>query len=748
MRHGSLKTSVPNSNVPDPQKGAPAHDGIARGAPGREEGFDFWRIVHRSLRGRYRLAMTIVLAGGVVGAAVGALMGKQLYSATGQIRIAADLPPVMRATDQNQPMAMFDGFILAQRDVMTSPETIQAAMKHDAWRAVQRTHDTPSGGEFARSLKVESRLRSDHLRVTFTNKDPEVAAAAVRSIIAAFEQVFVADQQRNEDQRMALLRARRDNLSENLRQIEEAIGPVADGHAAAELESLYAAASVRVTKLRSALTDVQIAMAGGPDVTGRGGASARSPGEAATEEILRSFITEQARLETQLSHARARGLLPAHRTVVYLEAAIQECRERVARYNEIMEQMQAAGPAPTPILTLVDREANLRKLTLAAEEEIKSIAARRADVTELDKQAAALRLSLAETTSRLDALTTEASLGGRLTVINSGDRPMTALIDNRLKTAALGAFVGATSPLGLLVLSGALRRRYRSCEDLAVDFAGRVPFVAVIPDVDEAGSLSTTAARCVHDLRLRLQPPTSTDRRVYLVTSATAGEGKSGLAISLGLSFAAAGFRTLLVDGDLRTRRLTLGFEGDDSPGMLEAAAGAEPQIRRVRAGLSVLTTGKCRPQDACRLSPVATGRVFAGLRDRFDVVLIDGDPVLTGLTASVYAPHADGVIVTLARGQEQSLAEDAVRYIALLGAEVSGVVFNRAEATDFRAILHEQELSTSAAGQDRPVRPNRFGPVVGAVLSSLSLSREDDLDLVSGGVSLARTDEQQRAVA
>jgi putative spermidine/putrescine transport system substrate-binding protein len=35
----------------------------------------------------------------------------------------------MHETDQNRPMAMFDGIIQAQREVMMSPETIQAAMK-------------------------------------------------------------------------------------------------------------------------------------------------------------------------------------------------------------------------------------------------------------------------------------------------------------------------------------------------------------------------------------------------------------------------------------------------------------------------------------------------------------------------------------------------------------------------------------------------------------------------------------------
>jgi Mrp family chromosome partitioning ATPase len=333
-------------------------------------------------------------------------------------------------------------------------------------------------------------------------------------------------------------------------------------------------------------------------------------------------------------------------------------------------------------------------------------------------------------------------------VISGGDRPMTALLDNRTKTAGVGAMVGVALPVGVLILCGTLRRRYRFCDEVAADLHGRVPFVAVLPELTGDGAIGAAAVHGVHDLRVRLQPPDASETRMYLITSVAPGEGKSSLAVALGLSFAASGFRTLLIDGDLTSRRVTSGFNGDEAAGMIEAVSGAEPNIQRIRAGLSVLTAGKCLPHDACKLAPAATGRVLAALRERFDVVLIDSEPMLTGLAASVIAPRVDGVILTLARGQEESLTRIAAHRVERLGSRLAGAVFNRAAEIDFRSLLKERPLPPVAGDRTVPEKLSRFGPLVSIMLSSLSLSREDDLELMQTGVALARSDDARRAAA
>jgi len=152
------------------------------------------------------------------------------------------------------------------------------------------------------------------------------------------------------------------------------------------------------------------------------------------------------------------------------------------------------------------------------------------------------------------------------------------------------------------------------------------------------------------------------------VASTAQGEGTTSVALSLALSYAAAGFRTVVVDTNLSSRRLTLEFGAGSSPGMLEALAGDDPSVHDVRAGMFVLAAGHGPTRVSLKLTTAEVSRVLAGLRHRFDVILLDGEPIITGVTASVLVPQVDGVLLTVARGQEQSLIESALKHTAASG--------------------------------------------------------------------------------
>ena len=174
-------------------------------------------------------------------------------------------------------------------------------------------------------------------------------------------------------------------------------------------------------------------MAGGPDVTFRGMGPSHLPSEIASEEILRSYATELARAENELALVKSEGYQPSHRVVIRLEASARELRSRVAEYTQACEARQAAtdnGPSP---VSLSERADSLHKLAIAADEEMRQLAAERTQIADFEDKATTLRQSLKETDSRLDSLATEATLGSRLTIITGGEKPMTAVVDNRAK---------------------------------------------------------------------------------------------------------------------------------------------------------------------------------------------------------------------------------------------------------------------------------------------------------------------------
>lgn len=696
----------------------------------REQKFDFWRTAHRALRGRYRLAVLLAAIGAALGMSLGSQFGKKLYTSVGMVRIASVLPKVMSETDQNKPMANFDGIIQAQKEVITSRDMIQAALEEEAWKRVPLTNDI-TGEQFASKLKVETRQRSDHLKITFTHKDPVVASAAVQSIIAAYQRTYVSEQDRVDRQRVDELKARRADLAAELEKLDAVVGADKKDQTAADLEPLYIAAADRAKKLRAALADVQCAIAGVPDLNQRPAAPEKLPHEMVADELLRSYVAIQVRAETELAAARSIGYGETHPKIVQLKAAADASQKRVDDYvreYETWRSNRAAGPSP---VSLTERETNLKKLVDATEREMKQIAARRTLLKLYEEQSATIQQNLKATDARLDELATEATFGSRFMVVRNGDLPLNPSLDNRLKVSVAGALVGSGIPLGFMILLDRLRRRYRYCDEVTEDVNARVPFVAVLPDVSKGGTLGAAASRCVHDLRMRLQPRKTGDSRIYLITSTSSGEGTTSLTLSIALSAYAAGLRTLVIDCNLASPRLTIGFDAGSFPGLLDALADTNLQVHRIGAGLCFVPAGQTRSEDAFNMAPTALGQVLADLRSRFDLILIDGEPITASVVSSAIAQQVDGVLLKLARGQEPSQLENAIRQTEIIGSTLAGVVFNRAAESDFPAKMREHAPALEAAEKKLSTRLTRFGPLVSQMLVSLSLSRETDLDLI-----------------
>ena len=195
------------------------------------------------------------------------------------------------------------------------------------------------------------------------------------------------------------------------------------------------------------------------------------------------------------------------------------------------------------------------------------------------------------------------------------------------------------------------------------------------------------APECEQYRTLRTQLFHAADKRrtqVLVVTSATAGEGKTSSALNLALAIAQSKEkRVLVVDGDLRRPNVA-------------AYLGLRP-----KNGLEDVLEGKCRALDAVfcldgqelYLLPVAqesrnptellsSGRLEATieeLRAWFDFILIDSPPVLPFADARLLANHSDALLLVVRAGlAPYETVEKAIE--ALPQDRILGVVLNGAD--------------------------------------------------------------------
>jgi Mrp family chromosome partitioning ATPase len=89
--------------------------------------------------------------------------------------------------------------------------------------------------------------------------------------------------------------------------------------------------------------------------------------------------------------------------------------------------------------------------------------------------------------------------------------------------------------------------------------------------------------------------------------------------------------------------------------------------------------------------------------RQRYEIVMVDTGPVLGSLEANYVCSVADGVVLVVGRGQSRTHVQRAIETLGSLKARVMGVVFNRAEASDF---LRSATSASFRSVRDEPPSP------------------------------------------
>ena len=264
----------------------------------------------------------------------------------------------------------------------------------------------------------------------------------------------------------------------------------------------------------------------------------------------------------------------------------------------------------------------------------------------------------------------------------------------------LGAMFGLCVGAGL-ISSAALLNKKIDDQDLA-ETQLRLPVLGVIPwmarrelgnDDDPSrllaymqGKTSSSYADSMRRLRLCLHSQSGPDTKVVQFTSPASGDGKSTLAASLALSSASSGIRTVLLDFDVQRPSIQSMFKGLLSPdivGQLAPAPGHAPEnIQFSKLPLEIMTADALGISSASSLADIGVRTVVAEMRRRFDLVVIDSPPVLASSDAVLASQFADAtVLVCAVQSTSSAEALRATRALRLAGAQISGVVLNKAKA-------------------------------------------------------------------
>lgn len=197
---------------------------------------------------------------------------------------------------------------------------------------------------------------------------------------------------------------------------------------------------------------------------------------------------------------------------------------------------------------------------------------------------------------------------------------------------------------------------------------------------DDPKSIGSEAFRT---LRTNLQF-TSPDRELHsiLITSSGPDEGKSTVSANLAIAMSQVNKKVILVGCDLRKPVLheTLGVP--NAPGLTAALTGQarleDIVLNTHIKNLQVVPAGPIPPNPAELLVSDAMKKALAYLKERADMIILDGAPVIAVTDAALLATQVDGVVLVV--GANKVPRDAALHAKSLLDqakARILGVVLN-----------------------------------------------------------------------
>ncbi|HEY1952824.1 MAG TPA: polysaccharide biosynthesis tyrosine autokinase [Gemmatimonadaceae bacterium] len=458
-----------------------------------------------------------------------------------------------------------------------------------------------------------------------------------------------------------------------------------------------------------------------PGAAGRGaqGAAAGDPVLAdyfQQKATLEEIQSEQAVLERTIAEARGGPIntqafmqLPAIlNNAPQLRSALEELALRRAtlrteqqfltdanpRIKQLSEGVRLLETQTIPQITqevltaLKAREPELGTRIDAGSRELRAIPARVTEDMRLERRVSAAENLYNSLKARYEEVSiAEVQTAPDLSVLDTAVAPVFPATNDapRLKLLAVIASIGLALALALIKdrLDPTFRYPEQATHELGLSIAGTVPKLKSNSRGEYQMLLMSQAVESFRTLRLALRYDFPDNSPIVVgVSSPVTGDGKSLVSSNLGLAFASAGNRTLIIDGDVRRGALHNIFETSVTPGLVDYLQGntdVESIVRPTASENLYLIPRGTRGNRAPELlvSDLMSSLVHA-MRTRFDVVIIDSPPLSAGIDAYALGAAAGTMLIVLRPGYtDRKLAAAKLEVIDRLPIRLLGAVVN-----------------------------------------------------------------------
>ena len=248
--------------------------------------------------------------------------------------------------------------------------------------------------------------------------------------------------------------------------------------------------------------------------------------------------------------------------------------------------------------------------------------------------------------------------------------------------ASLGLGIGAA------ILLDQTDRRFRYPEqatrDLGLDIMSGIP---TIRNPRNASARLQEASQLVEAFRsLSLTVRSAFDGIVPVVLTVSSpgpGDGKSFVSANLAMALADGGYRTVVIDGDIRRGALhTVFAPAAQTPGLTDFLAGeavlSEVLLPTSHPGLFLVPSGRRRRNGPELLAGEGMNGLVRDLRQQFDAIIVDSAPLGAGIDPFALGVATGAMLIVLRTGEtDRKLAQAKLEVLDRMPVRVLGSVLN-----------------------------------------------------------------------
>ncbi len=550
-------------------------------------------------------------------------------------------------------------------------------------------------------IKVEPVKDSRISMIKIEDAEPNRAALLANEVAQAYMDEVMGQKLKLTENASKWLDERRDSLSEAAKQSELALYNFRrqSDMLSTSIDDRANMVSARLTSTSSALTDVQLRIAG---LRARVAAIRNVQQTQGADDRLWAEALPAARENVNLGEYKKRLLLMRNEcndlASRYLDGhpKLIECKDKLAGAEKdfARELSNLVISTEAELKEAIEKERNLSALFNEAKQEAFEVEKKKLELDHLKSENENTRRQYDSVFKRLKDIELSGLLRtSNIRVLDSARPVLAPVRPNVPQGVLMGIIAGLVLGLGLALLLEFLDASVASQQEieerLGLTFLGFVPSIPDAPTSAESRDLhihrepKSLIAECTRSIRTNLlfMSPDKPFKRM-LVTSSGPQEGKSTTAINLGIAMAQSGNRVLIIDTDMRRPRLHKAFGVSNEVGVSSLVVGEGKLDAALKStevpGLFLLPCGPIPPNPAELMHTKAFGDLLEQLGEKFDRLILDSPPVGAVADAVVLATRVDGVVVVLKAGRtHRDMAKRTVKALRDVNANIYGAVLN-----------------------------------------------------------------------